>query len=172
MKKNYYPLDLSALAYPMMQTRRTQSNFRYSATLTEPVRPEALSSALQEVLSYYPNFKAQIKNGLFWNKLEPCDAPVPVKEDASPPLSPFKKEDTNGYPFRLAYKGAEIVLEVFHAVTDGNVGAFFLSDVLTRYAEIVQQKSEKRDLSRGLTLSDAFIAYGKKKSLRKISLRN
>ena len=172
MKNVYYPLDLSALAYPMMRSKTTQSNFRFTATLTDAVRPEALSSALADVLRFYPNFKAKIASGFFWHKLKASDDPIPVKEDDAPPLSPLKKEDTNGYPFRVAYKDNEIVLEVFHAVTDGNIGAFFLSDLLTRYAEIVTDAQEQADLQRGLVLSDAFIAYGKKKSLRKISLKS
>ena len=172
MKKVFYPLDLSALAYPMMQTKRTQSNFRFSATLIEPVRPDALTRALEEILPLYPNFKSKIKSGFFWHKLQASEDPVLVTEDAAPPLSPLKKTDTNGYPFRLAYAENEVVLEVFHAVTDGNIGAFFLSDLLTRYAEIVSETKEKTDLSRGLTLSDAFITYAKKKSLRKISIKS
>ena len=171
MKHVYYPLDLSALAYPMMRSRRTQSNFRYSATLTSPVRPDILSEAARDVLPFYPNFKSKIKTGVFWNKLQAIDVPVPIKEDCTAPLLPLKKEDTNGYPFRIAYAGNEIVLEVFHAITDGNIGAFFLSDLLTRYAEKLAHMPPT-DLARGLALGDAFMEYGKKKSFRDIPLRS
>ncbi len=172
MKHVYYPLDLSALAYPMMRSKTTQSNFRFSATLDREVDPEALTLALRDVLPLYPNFKSKIVCGFFWHKLKASLDPVPVKEDDAPPLSPLKKKDTNGYPFRVAYKGREIVLEVFHAITDGNVGAFFLSDLLTRYAEISRKVSDKKNLSRDLIMTDAFMQYGQKKSLRAISLKN
>ena len=37
MKGKTYPLDLSALAYPMMRTRRTESNFRLQPNLKNPL---------------------------------------------------------------------------------------------------------------------------------------
>lgn len=164
-----YPLDLSALAYPMMQSSHTQSNFRFSATLTEDVDPAILLQALEEVLPFYPNLKTKIAPGFFWHKFVQNDAPLLIKEDDRPPLSPLRCEDTNGYPFRLAYKGNEIILEVFHAATDGDIGALFLTDLLTRYVEI-KKGLPKSDLDRGLTLGDAFLSHAKKKSFFKASL--
>ena len=170
-KRNSYPLDLSALAYPMMRSRRAESNFRFSATLTEEVDPVALLQSLEEVLPKYPNLKTKIVTSFFWHKLAENDAPLLVKEDDRPPLTPMRKEDTNRYPFRLAYKGSEIVLEVFHAVTDGNVCVLFLTDLLTRYVEI-RKGLEHREIHRDLALGDAFLKHAKKKSLFKFSLRN
>lgn len=128
MKRISYPLDLSALAYPMMQSRRTQSNFRFSARLAEAVDPTCLKSALETVIEHYPNLKTEIVPSFFWHKFRANDAPLLLKEDDRPPLAPFRREDTNGYPFRLAYKDDEIILEIFHAATDANVGALFLAD--------------------------------------------
>ena len=159
-----YPLDLSALAYPMMKSRHTESNFRFSVQLAERVDPDCLKRSLEEILPYYPNLKTKIVPSFFWHKMVVNDAPLIVKEDDRPPLLPLRKEDTNRYPFRLAYKEDEIILEVFHAATDGDVGALFLTDLLTRYVEI-RKGLPLHDFDRGLALGDAFIANAKKKSL-------
>ena len=171
MKRTSFPLDLSALAYPMMQSKRAQSNFRFSARLSSAVDPALLERSLAAVLPNYPNLQSKIVPSFFWHKFARNDAPILVKEDDRPPLAPLRREDTNDYPFRLAYLGDEIILEVFHAATDGDVAALFLSDILTRYAEL------KNDLpltsaNRVLSLGDAFIANAKKKSLFKVSIRN
>jgi len=173
MKRISYPLDLSALAYPMMQSKRTQSNFRFSARLTEAVDPTCLLQALEQTITGYPNLKTKIVPSFFWHKFSENDAPLLVKEDDRPPLAPLRREDTNGYPFRLAYKGNEIILEIFHAATDGNVGALFLSDLLTCYAySKMQYKSCPTLCGRALRLEDAFIANAKKKRLRDVALGN
>jgi len=171
MKKDYYPLDLSARAYPLMQTGKTQSNFRYSATLDEAVDPALLLGSLKDVIARYPNFNTKIACGFFWHKLAKNNAPLIVKEDDRPPLSPLRKKDTNGYPFRLAYRGNEIVLEVFHAVTDGNIGAFFLTDLLTRYAAL-RYGAQSELPSRDLATKDAFLEFGEKKPLTLSAIRS
>lgn len=165
-----YPLDLSALAYPMMRTRKTQSNFHFSAELTETVDPDILKQSLTETLARYPVFKTRIAPSFFWHVFKQNDAPLLIKENTLPPLMPLK--DTNGYPFRLAYFENEIVLEVFHAVTDGNVGALFMTDLLSRYAEIKQGTQTSLLSDRRLIWEDAFLRYGRKKRLRDISLKN
>ena len=157
MKRKTYPLDLSALAYPLMRTRRMQSNFHFSVRLTESVDPRLLTQALSEVLGRYPVLKTKIVPSFFWHVLKENDAPLLVKEDCRPPLTPLRKEDTNGYPFRIAYKGDEIVLEAFHAATDGDIGALFMSDLLTRYAELKDGDAETSLPDRELVFEDAFL---------------
>ena len=137
-----------------------------------PVDSSTLQLALENVAPNYPNLNAKIVAGFFWHKYKKNDAPLVVKEDERPPLTPFRKEDANGYPFRLAYKGHEIILEVFHAATDGDVGALFLADLLTRYVEIKEGSLQKRDLDRGLVPEDAFLQNARKKSLFDVSIRN
>ena len=172
MKGKTYPLDLSALAYPMMRTRRTESNFRFTAQLEKPVDPLLLTESLSAVLARYPLFKTKIVPSFFWHVFREYDAPLLVKEDARPPLRPLRKEDTNGYPFRLAYRKNEIVLEVFHAVTDAKVAALFLCDLLTVYADIEAGTMATELSARNLLPEDAFLRNGKKKRLRDISLKS
>lgn len=170
MKKKTYPLDLSAIAYPLMRTRKTESLFRFEATLDQEADPLLLKESLEETLRDYPSFRSEIVAGFFAHKLREHGAPLLVKEDDRPPLAPLRKEDTNGYPFRLAYHGAEIVFEVFHALTDGNVGAAFFSDLLTRY--VGKRENFSPDLPpRDFSPKDAFLECGKKRPLRKLSLK-
>jgi len=171
MKKKTYPLDLSALAYPLMRSRTAQSVFRLSALLDSAVDPDALRRSAEDVLPLYPNFRSEVVCGFFWHKLRENDAPVLVKEDDRIPLRPLRKEDTNGYPFRLAYKENEIIFEMFHAVGDGSSGKAFFSDLLTRYVELVE-KTVIGIPERTRSMTDAFLAYGKKRRLRDMSVKN
>ena len=169
--KRTYPIDLSALAYPLMKTRRTQSNFHFTARLTEKVDPCVLKQSLAGILVRYPIFKTKITPSFFWHVLRKNDAPFVVKKDERPPLAPLRKQDTNGYPFRIAYSEDCVTLEIFHAVTDGNVGAMFMADLLTRYAEIKEGARESEVPARGLVAEDAFLRFGQKKKLSEISLK-
>ena len=173
MKRPSYPLDLSALAYPMMRSKRAQSNFRFSAKLTEAVDPAFLERALATAIEVYPNLKTEIVPSFLWHKFRKNDAPLLVKEDDRPPLTPFRREDTNGYPFRLAYKGDEVILEIFHAATDANVGALFLADLLTCYAYFKEGQASLPTLhGSSLRLEDPFLTNAKKKRLRKVAIGN
>lgn len=172
MKAKRYPLDLSALAYPMMRTKRTESNYRFSAEMRTEVDPHILIESLCEVLPRYPVFRTRVAASFFWHELKENHAPLLVKEDDMPPLRPLRKEDTNGYPFRLAYKGEQVVLEVFHAVTDANVASLFFADILTRYTEIKEGIGESELPERALNVEDAFLLCGKKKKLCELSLKS
>jgi len=170
MKKKTYPLDISALAYPLIKTRTAQSVFRLTATMDKVVDPDALARSVEDVLLRYPNFKSKVVCGFFWHKLRENDAPIRVKQDERPPLQPLRKEDTADYPFRIAYNENEIVFEMFHAVTDGNVGGAFFSDILTRYVEMTEDTSIGIP-DRGLSMTDAFLRYGRKMKLREMSVK-
>ena len=171
MKRPSFPLDLSALAYPMMRSRHTQSNFRFSARLDKAVDPALLARALSEVIEYYPNLKTEIVPSFFWHKFRVNHRPLLVKEDDRPPLTPLRRKDTNRHPFRLAYKQDEIVLEAFHAATDGDVGALFLTDLLTRYVYLADDlQGEPPCFGKTLQLGDAFLKYARKKSFRDLSV--
>ena len=170
MKKRTYALDLSALAYPLMRSRRAQSVFRYTALLDRPIDGDVLRRSAEAVLPSYPNFRSIVVRGFFWHKLRENDAPILVKEDVRPPLRPFRKEDTNGYPFRLAFKAREIVLEVFHAVADGKSAGDFFSDILCAYVAL-RENAEIGKRTDPRSLTDPFLAFGKKRPLREMSVK-
>ena len=170
MKKKTYPLDISALAYPLMKTRTAQSVFRYTAVMDKWVDPDALALSVEDILPNYPNFKSKVVCGFFWHKLRENDAHFPVKRDERPPLRPLRKEDTADYPFRIAYDKEEIIFEMFHAVADGNVGGYFFSDILTRYLERTEGEAIGIP-ERALTMTDAFLEYGRKLRLRELSVK-
>lgn len=156
----------------MMRTRRSESNYRFTARLNSDVDPRALAESLAEVLSRYPIFSTRVAPSFFWHVLRENTLPLIVKEDDRPPLAPLRKQDTNGYPFRLAYKEKEIVLEVFHAVTDANIASLFFADLLTRYAEILSGTKDSELPNRDLLPLDGFLEHGEKKSLFDISLKS
>ena len=50
----WYRLDNAAILYPSIQSDRITTMFRLSATLTEPVEPSILQSALIKIIERFP----------------------------------------------------------------------------------------------------------------------
>ena len=65
-----YPLDNSALFYPIMATKKAQSLFRITVRLKDEVDGNLLEEALNKVLYRFPTYKTRLKKGYAWHYLE------------------------------------------------------------------------------------------------------
>ena len=65
-----YPLDNSALFYPIMATKKAQSLFRITVRLKDEVDGTLLEEALNKVLFRFPTYKTRLKKGYAWHYLE------------------------------------------------------------------------------------------------------
>ena len=70
----------------------------------------------------------------------------------------------------MTYIGDEIVLEVFHALTDGNIGGLFFADILTKYVAL-QEGTDILLPERNFSVEDPFRAFGKKIPFRDLSVK-
>lgn len=128
-KKLRLEIDHSAKFYPIMSTKKAQSLFRISAIMKEDVDKEALQIALNDVLPRFEAYKVRLRKGYAWHFFEPNDAPCKVfAEEAL--LKPINPDVTNGYWFRVSALGNQIVLEIFHALADGNGALAFLKSIV------------------------------------------
>lgn len=134
-KKLRFELDHSAKFYPIMSTKKAQSLFRISAIMKESVDKSALQVALNDVLPRFEAYKVRLKKGYAWHFFEPNDAPCKVFEEEAL-LKPINPDDTNGYWFRVSALGNKIVLEIFHALADGNGALAFLKSIVKRYRQV------------------------------------
>ena len=134
-KKMRLEIDHSAKFYPIMSTKKAQSLFRISAIMKEDVDKEALQIALNDVLPRFEAYKVRLKKGYAWHFFEPNDAPCKVFAEETL-LKPINPDDTNGYWFRVSALGNQIVLEIFHALADGNGALAFLKSIVKRYREV------------------------------------
>ena len=129
-------LDNAAKIYPPSATRRWQSMFRLSVTLTEPVDPEILARAQERTLERCPSFAVRLRHGLFWYYLEHLDGAPPVTMDVRNPMSRLNARENRHFLYRLLYYKNRIAVEFFHVLCDGTGGMTFLLTLVNEYLRL------------------------------------
>ena len=124
-------LDNAANIYPASLSKHYSSLYRMSVTLDAPVDGAVLQEALERVSARIPTFRCGLEDGLFWWYLRRLDRAPQVTPLA--PLRPFRFEDYGGQLFRVSADGERIVLDVFHALTDGSGAKTFLLSLAAEY---------------------------------------
>ncbi|WP_293696357.1 alcohol acetyltransferase [uncultured Agrococcus sp.] len=107
--------------------------FRMSAELDHDVAAELLQEALDEVYDRYPLYHAVLRRGVFWHYLQDSDLRPTVTPDQQHTCAPIYLPDRRNLLFRVVYYRRRVVLEVFHALSDGTGALWFLSDLLNAY---------------------------------------
>ncbi|MGN0334802.1 MAG: alcohol acetyltransferase [Lachnospiraceae bacterium] len=134
----WYKLDLSANVYPTLQRKNFSNVFRLSVTLKEMIQPDILQEALDQTLLRFPAFKVALRKGLFWRYLEPNNRPGPfVQPDIENPCMPLHFKSNNRYLIRIYYYEKRISLEMFHSLSDGNGGLYFLRTLTAVYLRML-----------------------------------
>ena len=127
-------LDNAANIYPASLSKHFASLYRMRITLAEAVDPTALQAALDRVSERIPTFRCGLDDGLFWWYLRRLDKRPAVTAPA--PLRPFDFKDYGGHLFRISADGTGIVLDIFHALTDGGGARTFLLTLAAEYLRI------------------------------------
>jgi hypothetical protein len=121
----WYELDTAAKLYPAILSPKQANVFRLCCTLTEPVDPEILQTALYITIQRYPSFNVRLKRGLFWFYFESnTNLPV-VSEETTYPCQMIDPAQNGDYMFRVSWFGHRINLEIFHVIADGTGGIDF-----------------------------------------------
>lgn len=169
--KFWYKLDNSANIYPAIQRSYYSSVYRFSAYMTEYVKPDILQKALDRVMPRFPVFNVCIKKGLFWQYLENNKNPGPfIEEDIINPCMPMRFKSNNGYLIRVYYYKKRISVEFFHALTDGAGALVFLKTLLAVYLRLegysIPNTHGILDVKESPKLEeqeDAYLRYEKRK---------
>ena len=129
----WFEYDHAARFYPILNTKKSQSNFAVGAVLDEDVKADTLELAVNYVAKRFPAFKVKQKRGYSWHYLVENDAPIKVfpLEKAVP--CPINRKETNGYLFKLTCGGNRVELIIFHGLCDGNGAIEFLKTILLAY---------------------------------------
>ena len=133
MKKQWYRLDNAALIFPAVMRKNWNNVFRVSVTLKDPVDPELLSRAAQELLPRFPTICVRLRAGFFWYYLETVTEAPKAEEDYAWPLTPMTKRKLKKCCIRILYYRNRIAVEFFHSVTDGTGGMTYLQNLTARY---------------------------------------
>lgn len=131
--KNWLKLDTAAKLYPSISDTHNNTTFRLDMELDAPVNPELLQQALVKIIKRFPSFAVTLKRGLFWYYLDKNNAIPAVREDSGYPCRRLKDFVNNGFLFNVLYYKNNVVLECFHALTDGAGAIEFLKTLLYEY---------------------------------------
>ncbi|QAB16901.1 alcohol acetyltransferase [Leucobacter muris] len=110
--------------------------FRMSAEVDHEVDPMLLQQALDLTYERYPLYHAVLRRGVFWYYLQDSDLHPTVTADARPTCAPIYQADRLGLLFRVMHHRRRIILEIFHALSDGTGALWFLSDLLAAYIRL------------------------------------
>ncbi len=107
--------------------------FRISAEVDHAVEPRLLQQALEATYERYRLYHAVLRGGMFWYYLQTSDLRPTVSPEHLPTCAPIYREDRRNLLFRVAYRRQRIILEIFHALSDGTGALWFLTDLVTAY---------------------------------------
>ena len=168
--KTWNRLDNAAKIFPPTSTRRDPKVFRFSCRLTEEVDHDLLQKALDGAIREFPGFCCILKRGAFWYYLEESPLRPKVREETEPPCSTLYK-NSKKLLFQVMYFRQHIVLEVYHALTDGTGAIQFLKEVVCRYLALRHPDTlggnppvSDYDASFTQKMNDSFDQYYNKKN--------
>ena len=133
MRKQWYRLDNAALIFPAIIRKNWNNMFRVAVTLTEPVDPELLSRAAEDLRPRFPTIYVKLKSGFFWYYLETIATAPEAEQDYAYPLTHMPRKQLKKCCVRILYYENRIAVEFFHSVTDGTGGMAFLQNLTARY---------------------------------------
>jgi NRPS condensation-like uncharacterized protein len=126
-------LDNAALIFPAIIRKNWNNVFRVSATLKEPVDPEVLDRAIEELKPRFPTCFVRLRTGFFWYYLETIAEAPKAQQDFAYPLTHMTRRELRTCCVRFLYYENRIAVEVFHSVTDGTGGRILLQNLTARY---------------------------------------
>lgn len=166
-KNRWRRLDNTAKIFPVIANENVSQVFRISATLKEPVNPELLGRALEEILPEIRNFRVKLRRGLFWYYFEENDRIPQVKRENTYPCRFIDPHGNQRFLFRVTYYEKRINLEVFHALTDGLGAVNFLKCLIRQYlrlaagvSEGMTQDDEKARNQEVFHVQDSYLEHG------------
>ncbi len=133
MKK--YPIDNSAILYLALIRKHHTNIFRFTMTLKEAIDPELLQKAVDRVHLRFPTIFAGFRPGFFHYEQVPSMNPPLVKEDPGLLINMTRKEIAR-CACRVYYREQEIIMEGFHALTDGYGMIAALSTLTSEYLHL------------------------------------
>ena len=136
MAKNWYRLDTAALIFPAIARRDWSNAFRVSATLDEPIDPDTLQRAADDLRPRFPSFYVTLRKGMFWYYLEESRESVKVQNDYAYPLTFMSSRELKHNCLRVLVYRNRVAVEFFHSLADGRGGCVYLCNLIACYLEL------------------------------------
>lgn len=133
---DWFRLDNAAKIFPAVDNRRDTTMFRLTAALDEPVDPERLQRAVDNLIERFPYFQVKLRAGLFWHYLQTIPGRVLVKRERETPCATINARSGKTYLYRVLYFDRRIVLEFSHILTDGAGGLEYCRALIAEYLKL------------------------------------
>ena len=167
-KKSWRKLDNSAKIFPLSESNKYSTVFRYSVVLKESVDKEMLEKAVLKALTRYKEFKVKMTRGIFWYYLEENTKKPIIQEEIYYPCKRIKPIYNNDYLFSVTYFERKINIEIFHSLTDGNGGLIFFREIIYNYLEMkhteLVDEEERKARKVKIDSEDSYMANFDKKT--------
>ena len=129
-------LDYSAFLHTALMNENFFNSFRFSATLKEPINPQALQQAVDETIERYPLIYTKLTKDAFWYYLESLDE-LKIEEDTKDILKYVNYNNIFEKAVSVIYKDNTVSIEMFHSVSDGGGAVPFFKELIKRYVSII-----------------------------------
>jgi len=129
-------LDNASNIFLAARTDADPKVFRLSAEMDHDVDPALLQEALETTYDRYPLYHAVLRRGVFWYYLQDSDLRPLVEPETQATCAPLYQADHRTLLFRVLHHRHRIVLEIFHALSDGTGALWFLTDLVSAYARL------------------------------------
>ena len=113
-----YSIDHSSILYLSLIRKHHTNIFRFTITLNENVDRVLLQDAVNNVYRRFPTIFAGFQPGFFHYRQVPVEKPPQVKKDPGL-LFNMSHEEIARCAYRIYYMENQVIIEGFHALTDG-----------------------------------------------------
>ncbi|WP_166981796.1 alcohol acetyltransferase [Microbacterium fandaimingii] len=135
-RRNWVRLDNASNIFLAARSDSDPKVFRISAEMDHDVDPVLLQQALDATYDRYPLYHAVLRRGVFWYYLQDSDLRPRVTGDRQHTCAPIYQADRRNLLFRVMHHRQRIILEIFHALSDGTGALWFLTDLVTAYVSL------------------------------------
>lgn len=135
MSQTFYAVDNSAILYLSLIKPHHTNVYRFTMTLTEPVNPKTLQTALNHITPRFPTIIAGFRPGFFGYTMVPAQQPPVVQPDPGL-LHTMRMEEITCCAYRVYYRGNQISFEAFHALTDGYGAVASFTTLVAEYLRL------------------------------------
>ena len=125
-------IDNSAILYLALIRKDHTNIFRFTLTMTEEVQPHLLQKAVDRVHARFPLIFAGFRPGFFKYTQVQSETPPQIKPDPGS-LITMTREEIARCAYRVYYKDNLIIIEGFHALSDGYGIAASFSTLAAEY---------------------------------------
>lgn len=130
-----FPVDNASILYLSLMRKDHCNSYRFTMTLTEPVCPATLQTAVDRIYRRFPTVIAGFRPGFFRYYHIPSSQAPQVRPDPGC-LITMSREEIRNCAFRVYYREATVAIEAFHALADGYGAIACFTTMIAEYLRL------------------------------------